>query len=67
MAKPWKGALRWSFIPGAGPHLLEVTGSRGPHGVLVRWRTGPLRGREARIDPKGLKQNRAAADKPEHD
>ncbi len=53
-----KGSVRWAPFPG-GPQKCRTLASPGRHDtVLVRWQTGPLKGREARIPASGLRQHK---------
>ncbi len=51
--------IRWAPFPGTGPERVTVLKSGLKHGTaLVRWLTGPLAGREARLVAATLKINR---------
>ena len=52
-----KGSVRWAPFPG-GPQKCRVTVSANRGTVGVRWQTGPLKGRPARIPVAGLRQHK---------
>ena len=56
-----KGSIRWAPFPGE-PQKCRVVASPNKGTVLVRWQTGPLKGREARVPSAGLRQNKRDLD-----
>lgn len=52
-----KGSIRWAPFPD-GAQKCRVVSSAAGGSILVRWLTGPLKGREARIASSGLRQHK---------